>query len=59
MPNSRSAKIKVSEMEYELLLTTRATKEIAARYGGLDMLPYQKISASRSALSRPSAAGTV
>ena len=38
MPNSRSAKIKVSEMEYELLLTTRATKEIAARYGGLDNL---------------------
>ena len=25
-------------MEYELLLTTRATKEIAARYGGLDNL---------------------
>ena len=38
MPNSRSAKITVSEMEYELLLTTRATKEIAARYGGLENL---------------------
>ena len=38
MPHARAAKIKVSEMEYELLLTTRATKEIAARYGGLDNL---------------------
>lgn len=43
MPNSRSAKIKVSEMEYELLLTTRATKEIAARYGGLDMALQQQV----------------
>ena len=38
MPCDRSAKIKISDMEYELLLTTRATKEIAARYGGLDNL---------------------
>ena len=38
MPHARAAKIKISEMEYELLLTTRATKEIAARYGGLDNL---------------------
>ena len=38
MPHARSAKIKVSEMEYELLLTTRATKEIAGRYGGLENL---------------------
>ena len=38
MPNNRSAKIKVSEMEYELLLTTKATKDIASRYGGLDNL---------------------
>ena len=38
MPDTRSAKIMISGMEYELLLTTRATKEIAARYGGLDNL---------------------
>lgn len=31
-------KIKVGEKEYELLLTTRATKEIAGRYGGLEYL---------------------
>jgi hypothetical protein len=31
-------KIKVGEKEYELLLTTRATKEIAGRYGGLENL---------------------
>ena len=31
-------KIKVGDKEYELLLTTRATKEIAGRYGGLENL---------------------
>ena len=31
-------KIKVGEKEYGLLLTTRATKEIAGRYGGLENL---------------------
>jgi hypothetical protein len=31
-------KITVGEKEYELLLTTRATKEIAGRYGGLENL---------------------
>ena len=38
MHDTRTAKINVSGMEYELLLTTRATKEIAKRYGGLDNL---------------------
>lgn len=28
----------ISDMEYELLLTTKATKEIAGRYGGLENL---------------------
>ena len=36
--NDRSALITIGGEEYELLLTTRATKEIAARYGGLDNL---------------------
>ena len=30
--------IKVGDKDYELLLTTRATKEIAGRYGGLENL---------------------
>ena len=36
--DDRSAKIIIGGDEYELILTTRATKEIAARYGGLDNL---------------------
>lgn len=31
-------RIKVGDKEYELLLTTRATKDIAGRYGGLESL---------------------
>ena len=38
MADERSALITIGGEEYELLLTTRATKEIAARYGGLDNL---------------------
>ena len=38
MEAERSAKITISGEEYELVLTTRATKEIAARYGGLENL---------------------
>lgn len=36
--NERSAVIKIGDSEYELLLTTRATKEIAKKYGGLQNL---------------------
>jgi hypothetical protein len=36
--NERSAIITIGGSEYELLLTTRATKEIARRYGGLENL---------------------
>lgn len=35
MANDRSATIIIGGQEYELILTTRATKEIAKRYGGL------------------------
>lgn len=35
MDNERSATISIGEKEYALILTTRATKEIAKRYGGL------------------------
>lgn len=38
MDNERSAVISIGGKDYELLLTTRATKEIAARYGGLENL---------------------
>ena len=34
----RSALINIGGQEYELILTTRATKEIAGRYGGLENL---------------------
>lgn len=38
MNNERSAVIVIGGDEYSLLLTTKATKEIAARYGGLENL---------------------
>jgi hypothetical protein len=38
MANDRSAMIQIGETEYEMLLTTKATKEIAKRYGGLSNL---------------------
>ena len=38
MDNARSPKITISGQEYELILTTKATKEIAGRYGGLENL---------------------
>ena len=34
----RGCIIKIGENDYELILTTRATKEIAKRYGGLENL---------------------
>ena len=38
MADERTAMIKIGGAEYEMLLTTRATKEIARRYGGLENL---------------------
>lgn len=38
MDNERSAVISIGGTEYELVLTTRATKKIAGRYGGLENL---------------------
>lgn len=38
MTNERSAIIKIGDKDYELLLTTKATKEIAKKYGGLEKL---------------------
>lgn len=39
--NDRSAIITIGGEQYELLLTTKATKEIAKRYGGLENLGEQ------------------
>ena len=38
MENERSAVINIGGDEYEMVLTTKATKTIAARYGGLENL---------------------
>lgn len=38
MDKERSAVIVIGDKEYELVLTTRATKAIAGRYGGLENL---------------------
>ena len=38
MENERSANIKIGGVDYEMILTTKATKAIAARYGGLENL---------------------
>lgn len=38
MPDERSATIMIGGEEHELLLTTKATREIAGRYGGLENL---------------------
>lgn len=38
MENERSAVINIGGVDFELMLTTRATKEIARRYGGLENL---------------------
>ena len=38
MNTERSAQVTIGDEQYELILTTKATKEIAARYGGLEKL---------------------
>ena len=38
MNTERAATIKIGDEEYVLILTKRATKEIAGRYGGLEKL---------------------
>lgn len=38
MIDERSSVIRIGDEEYELLLTTKATKEIAKKYGGLSNL---------------------
>lgn len=43
--NERGAVIEIGDEQYELILTTKATKEIAARYGGLENLGDKLMSA--------------
>lgn len=38
MTTDRTTLIHIGDTEYELILTTKATKEIATRYGGLENL---------------------
>ena len=45
MDTERSAKILIGDEEYILTLTTKATKEIAGRYGGLENLGDQLMKA--------------
>ena len=45
METERSAKILIGDEEYTLLLTPKATKEIAGRYGGLENLGDQLMKA--------------
>ena len=51
MDNERSAKIGIGGVEYELILTTRATKEIARRYGGLENLGEKLLKAENFELA--------
>jgi hypothetical protein len=51
MDKERSAKINIGGVEHELVLTTRATKEIARRYGGLDNLGEKLLKAENFELA--------
>ena len=43
MDHERSAVIQIGGTDYEMILTTRATKEIAGRYGGLENLGQKRM----------------
>ena len=49
--NERTATIKIGGDEHELLLTTRATKAIASRYGGLENLGERLLKAENFELA--------
>ena len=49
--NERTAVIKIGDVEHELLLTTRATKAIASRYGGLENLGERLLKAENFELA--------
>jgi hypothetical protein len=49
--DERSAVIKIAGEEYELILTTKATKAIAGRYGGLENLGERLLKAENFELA--------
>ena len=51
MEKDRATMIQIGNREYEMLLTTRATKEIAKRYGGLEHLGDKLMKAENFALA--------
>ena len=51
MDNNRSAIITIGGQEYELILTTLATREIGTRYGGLEHLGEKLMRAENFALA--------
>ncbi len=51
MDSERSAIINIGGADYELTLTTRATKEIARRYGGLENLGEKLLKAENFELA--------
>jgi len=51
MDNERSAVIKMGGEDYELILTTKATKAIAGRYGGLENLGEKLMNADNFELA--------
>ena len=51
MDNERSAIISIGGEDYSLVLTTRATKAIAKRYGGLDNLGEKLLKAENFELA--------
>ena len=51
MTDERSSVITIGGKEYELILTTRATKEIARRYGGLENLGEKLLKAENFELA--------
>ena len=51
MENERSAVITIAGEEYELILTTKATKAIAGRYGGLENLGERLLKAENFELA--------
>jgi len=51
MQNERSAVINIAGEEYELILTTKATKAIAGRYGGLESLGERLLKAENFELA--------
>jgi hypothetical protein len=51
MNDDRTAVIKIGGEEYELILTTKATKAIAGRYGGLENLGERLLKAENFELA--------